>query len=80
MLRLYVLALSALAGHVAAQTGTGIELDLPMLGGAPSSGAPRKTAMLRFGCSQIVIERIDPLVIPQYQGSPQHKKLTAAGS
>ena len=69
MLRLYVLALSALAGHVIAQDGTGIELDRPMLGGAPS-GAPRKTAMLRFGCSQIVIERLDPCV-PFHHLPPQ---------
>ena len=33
-----------------------------MLGGG--TGGARKTAMLRFGCSQVVIERLDPLVEP----------------
>jgi hypothetical protein len=53
-------ALSGVVFHAAAQGGYGVELDAPMLGG----GGPRtsKTAMLRFGCSQVVIERLDPCV------------------
>ncbi len=51
------IALSALLGHVAGQTG--VELDRPMLG--PGGGGRRGPgAMLRFGCSQISIERLDP--------------------
>jgi len=50
-----LIALSALAGYGAAQSGT--DLDQPMLRG----GRPRGPgAMLRFGCSQVVIERLDP--------------------
>ena len=62
MVRPYVLALAALlGGHAKAQEGTGQELDRPMLGSGGQQG-PRKSAMLRFGCSQIVIERLDPSV------------------
>lgn len=37
----------------------GAELDAPMLGGGIRTGPG---AMLRFGCSQVVIERLDPFV------------------
>jgi hypothetical protein len=49
--------LSALAGLAAGQYYEGYELDEPMLRGPPRTGS---TAMLRFGCSQVVIERLDP--------------------
>ncbi|KAK7996563.1 CTR2 long splice variant [Apiospora arundinis] len=39
----------------------GSDLDAPMLAGGPRGG---QGAMLRFGCSQAVIERLDPLVNP----------------
>ena len=55
MLWSLALALSALVGHGATQTG--VELDQPMLRGGPRRGS---SAMLRFGCSQVVIERLDP--------------------
>ena len=57
MLPYTLVALSGLAGHVAAQGGYGVELDMPMLGGGARNS---KSAMLRFGCSQVVIERLDP--------------------
>ncbi|KAK4183224.1 hypothetical protein QBC35DRAFT_443732 [Podospora australis] len=62
MARLSAIALSALLGFTTAQTG--VELDQPMLGPPGANPAPRRTAMLRFGCSQVVIERLDPLVNP----------------
>jgi hypothetical protein len=49
--------LSALAGIAAAQFYEGYELDEPMLRGPRRTGS---SAMLRFGCSQVVIERLDP--------------------
>ncbi|CAI6341417.1 unnamed protein product [Periconia digitata] len=45
--------------NVASQSG--VDLDAPMLIGGGIRGPG---AMLRFGCSQIVIERLDPLVNP----------------
>ena len=60
MFRSSVLALCAITSHhVAAQWG--VELDEPMLRGGRSRGP---LSMLRFGCSQVVIERLDPLVNP----------------
>jgi hypothetical protein len=50
-----ITALLALAHRAAAQTG--VELDEPMLRGGRPTGPQ---AMLRFGCSQVVIERLDP--------------------
>lgn len=58
-----VVALSALASRATAQY-EGYEGDLPMLGGGGPRNSP--TAMLRFGCSQIVIERLDPYVLDGY--------------
>lgn len=49
--------LLALAQYVSAQTG--VELDEPMLRGGRPNGPQ---AMLRFGCSQLVIERLDPYI------------------
>ena len=57
MFRSFIFALSILVGYVAAQTG--VDLDAPMLAGGPRGGSG---AMLRFGCSQVVIERLDPYV------------------
>jgi hypothetical protein len=60
MVVLYLLTASALAAFAAAQYYEGYEGDEPMLRGQP----PRTStsAMLRFGCSQVVIERLDPYV------------------
>lgn len=53
----FLVALSALIHQAASQTG--VELDEPMLRGGRPTGPQ---AMLRFGCSQLVIERLDPFV------------------
>ena len=45
-----VLAVAALAGSTAAQNGTGVDWDKPMLAGGGKRGPG---AMLRFGCSQV---------------------------
>jgi hypothetical protein len=55
MFRPCLVALSALIGHVTSQSG--VELDAPMLRGGRPNGPG---AMLRFGCSQVVVERLDP--------------------
>lgn len=56
-----LVAIFALVGLAAAQQQEpdGVELDKPMLMGPPRTG---RGAMLRFGCSQVVIERLDPYV------------------
>lgn len=61
-----LVALSALAlGRAAAQGGA--DQDEPMLRGG--GGARRSSAaMLRFGCSQVVIERLDPCVLHSQDG------------
>lgn len=62
MARFLILALSALLGGSSAQSPAdilGAELDAPMVG---SGGRAGPGAMLRFGCSQVVIERLDPFV------------------
>lgn len=51
------ITLSALVHVGAAQYYEGYEGDKPMLMGPPRTGPG---AMLRFGCSQVVIERLDP--------------------
>lgn len=58
------LVASALVGRGATQSG--VDLDEPMLRGGPRTGT---SAMLRFGCSQVVIERLDPCVsrTPQWR-------------
>ncbi|KAL2153823.1 hypothetical protein VTH82DRAFT_2498 [Thermothelomyces myriococcoides] len=63
MLFSYLLAGWKLAGLARAdeEPYPGYELDKPMLGGPPRTSS---SAMLRFGCSQVVIERLDPLVEP----------------
>ncbi|KAF2707741.1 hypothetical protein K504DRAFT_458220 [Pleomassaria siparia CBS 279.74] len=59
-----ILTLSALMSNAVAQSG--VDLDKPMLGGGGRIGPG---AMLRFGCSQVVIERLDPLVNPAMKPS-----------
>lgn len=61
MLFSYLLAGWKLAGLARAdeEPYPGYELDKPMLGGPPRTSS---SAMLRFGCSQVVIERLDPYV------------------
>ncbi|KAK7957870.1 hypothetical protein PG988_012718 [Apiospora saccharicola] len=60
---------ASLVSQVYAQSDrsyNGSDLDAPMLAGPPRGGAG---AMLRFGCSQAVIERLDPLVNPNLNPS-----------
>ncbi|AEO54532.1 hypothetical protein MYCTH_2297192 [Thermothelomyces thermophilus ATCC 42464] len=57
----YLLACGKFAGLARAEYYPEYELDEPMLRGPPRTSS---SAMLRFGCSQVVIERLDPLVEP----------------
>ncbi len=69
MALLAVLALLALVGASSAQSPAdilGAELDAPMVRGGRRVGA---SAMLRFGCSQVVVERLDPFVISHIMSS-----------
>jgi hypothetical protein len=62
MLWYSTLALTALLAYASAQSPSdilGAELDAPMMGNGQRTSP---VAMLRFGCSQSVIERLDPLV------------------
>ncbi|KAK8119867.1 uncharacterized protein PG998_004493 [Apiospora kogelbergensis] len=64
-----VLILAAHASGAYSQSDgsyNGSDLDAPMLAGGPRGG---QGAMLRFGCSQVVIERLDPLVNPHMNPS-----------
>jgi len=58
----FLVALSTLLAHAVGQgqdaAERGMELDSPMLRGPPRRATP--LSMLRFGCSQVVIERLDP--------------------
>jgi hypothetical protein len=56
MLRYSFVAFAALAACQSADE-LGAQLDAPMLRGGRPNGPG---AMLRFGCSQVVIERLDP--------------------
>jgi hypothetical protein len=46
----------------------------------PPSGCCATAAMLRFSCSQLVIERIDPLVSPGMVGSPHNHQIVGGNS
>lgn len=41
-----------------------------MVGAVPQGGGAGQNTMLRFGCSQVVVDRIDPLVNPGLAPSP----------
>src|ERR1700761_4510340 len=41
----------------------------------PPPGCCASSAMLRFSCSQLVVERIDPLVSPGVVGSPHNHQV-----
>lgn len=62
------LLLGFLAGHAAAQ------------GFTPPEGCCATAAMLRFSCSRLVIERIDPLVSPGVVGSPHNHQIVGGNS
>jgi hypothetical protein len=44
------------------------------------SGCCATAAMLRFSCSQLVIERLDPLVSPGIVGSPHNHQIVGGNS
>ncbi|KAH8883181.1 hypothetical protein GQ53DRAFT_664329 [Thozetella sp. PMI_491] len=46
----------------------------------PPEGCCATAAMLRFSCSQLVIERIDPLVSPGMVGSPHNHQIVGGNS
>lgn len=48
--------------------------------GAPPSGCCATAAMLRFSCSRLVIERLDPLVNPGVIGSPHTHQVVGGDS
>jgi hypothetical protein len=69
----FFLTISIFLALVAAQYYEGYELDEPMLRAIPNRTSPM--AMLRFGCSQVVIERLDPYVShPEHSKSEKKKK------
>jgi len=57
-----------LAGTAVAQLGT------------PPSGCCATAAMLRFQCSRLVIERLDPLVNPGVVGTPHNHQIVGGNS
>lgn len=73
MARFSVLALLALASRGSSQSQAdilGAELDAPMV---PRGGRAGPGAILRFGCSQSVIERLDPFVSTAEANITNHK-------
>ncbi|KAK0110197.1 hypothetical protein ONS96_001820 [Cadophora gregata f. sp. sojae] len=52
-----------------------------LLGSMPSINAqPTQAAMMRFACSQLVVERLDPLVSPGIIGSPHTHQIVGGNS
>lgn len=50
------------------------------LGQGVPSGCCATAAMMRFSCSQLVIERLDPLVNPGLLGSPHNHQIVGGNS
>jgi hypothetical protein len=48
--------------------------------GTPPSGCCATAAMLRFSCSRLVIERLDPLVNPGVIGTPHNHQIVGGNS
>lgn len=53
---------------------------LTLLGGARAQAGAGGAAMLRFACSQLVVERLDPLVTPGVIGSPHVHQIVGGDS
>ncbi len=50
-----------------------------LIGGLPATHA-QEAKMLRFACSQLVVERLDPLVSPGIMGSPHVHQIVGGNS
>ena len=48
--------------------------------GTPPAGCCATAAMLRFSCSKLVIERLDPLVNPGVVGTPHNHQIVGGNS
>jgi hypothetical protein len=46
----------------------------------PPQGCCATAAMMRFSCSQLVVERLDPLVSPGQEGSPHNHQIVGGNS
>jgi hypothetical protein len=53
---------------------------LALLGVAQAQNASRGGEMMRFACSQLTVERLDPLVNPGLIGSPHTHQIVGGNS
>jgi hypothetical protein len=53
---------------------------LAILGAAQAQNQTRGAAMMRFACSQLTVERLDPLVNPGLEGSPHTHQIVGGNS
>jgi hypothetical protein len=53
---------------------------LTFLGAAQAQNQTRGAAMMRFACSQLTVERLDPLVNPGLEGSPHTHQIVGGNS
>jgi hypothetical protein len=51
-----------------------------LLGAAQAQNQTRGAAMMRFACSQLTVERLDPLVNPGLIGSPHTHQIVGGNS
>jgi hypothetical protein len=54
--------------------------SLALLGAAHAQNQTRGAAMMRFACSQLTVERLDPLVNPGLEGSPHTHQIVGGNS
>jgi hypothetical protein len=57
--------------------GTPARAQMPL---KPPEGCCATAAMMRFSCSRLVIERVDPLVSPGMVGSPHNHQIVGGNS
>lgn len=55
-------------------------LSLALAGAAQAQNVTRGAAMMRFACSQLTVERLDPLVNPGVVGSPHTHQIVGGNS
>jgi hypothetical protein len=53
---------------------------LALVGAAQAQNITRGAAMMRFACSQLTVERLDPLVNPGLIGSPHTHQIVGGNS